>query len=137
MTKTITKEKTFNHSIDKVWNAISKGEELTKWFINADFKPEKEFEYTFTSEPNEKGCTTITGKVLEANPYTLIYTWIVAGTSVETTVTWKLTSEGETTKLYLEHAGIEHYSGETALAMMESFEGGWTNCLDLLLAHLD
>ena len=137
MTKTIAKEKTFNHPIDRVWNAISKGEELTKWFINADFKPEKEFEYTFTSEPNEKGCTTITGKVLEANPYTLIYTWIVAGTSVETTVTWRLKSEGKTTILFLEHSGIENYSGETAPAMMESFEGGWMNCLDLLLAHLD
>ena len=90
MNDVISKEKVFNHPIQKVWDAISKAEEISTWFIQADFKAEKGYQYTFTSEPNEKGCTVISGTVKEANPYLLVYTWIVADTKTETTVTWKL-----------------------------------------------
>lgn len=136
MNRTITKEKVFNHSIDQIWNAITKAEEISIWFIKTDFKAEKGFNYTFTSEPNEKGCTTISGTVKEANPYILVYTWIVADTKVETTVTWKLEDLGNSTKLYLEHSGIENYAGETAITMFESFNGGWDNCINGLTNYL-
>ena len=136
MNKTITKEKVFNHSIDQVWKAITKAEEISTWFIKADFKAETGYNYTFTSEPNEKGCTVISGTVKQANPYILVYTWIVADTKVETTVTWKLEDLGDSTKLYLEHSGIENYAGETAIAMFESFNGGWDNCVNLLTDYL-
>jgi uncharacterized protein YndB with AHSA1/START domain len=136
MNRTITKEKVFNHSIDQIWNAITKAEEISSWFIQADFKAEKGYNYTFTSEPNEKGCTTISGTVKEANPYTLVYTWIVADTKVETTVTWTLEDLGGSTKLYLEHSDIENYADETAIAMFESFNGGWDNCINGLTAFL-
>ena len=46
MKDVITKERVFNHSIDTVWNAISKAEEISTWFIKADFKAEKGYEYT-------------------------------------------------------------------------------------------
>ena len=40
------------------------------------------------------------------------------------------------TKLYLEHSGISIYEGETAVAMFESFNGGWDNCINELSAYL-
>lgn len=132
----ISKEKVFNHPIETVWDAISKAEEISAWFIQADFKAEVGYQYTFTSEPNEKGCTTISGVVKEANPYVLVYTWIVADTKVETTVTWTLESVDNGTKLHLEHSGISNYEGETAIAMFESFNGGWDNCINLLTDYL-
>ncbi|WP_299114569.1 SRPBCC domain-containing protein [uncultured Winogradskyella sp.] len=136
MTKTITKEKVFHHSIDQVWNAITKAEEISAWFIKADFKAEKGYKYLFTSEPNEKGCTTISGTIKEANPYLLVYTWVVADTKVETTVSWKLVTVENGTKLHLEHSGIENYAGETAIEMFNSFNGGWDNCINLLMDYL-
>mgnify|MGYP003653462928 CR=1 FL=1 len=136
MNKTIAKEKVFNHPIDQIWNAITKAEEISTWFIKADFKAEKGFNYTFKSEPNEKGCTVISGTVKEASPYVLVYTWIVADTKVETTVTWTLEDLGNSTKLSLEHSGIENYAGETAIAMFESFNGGWDNCINGLTNYL-
>jgi len=132
----ITKEKVFNHPINKVWDAISKAEEISTWFIKADFKAEKGYQYTFTSEVNEKGCTTISGIVKEANPYVLVYTWIVADTDIETTVTWTLESVAEGTKLHLEHSGISNYAGDTAIAMFESFNGGWKGCINQLTDYL-
>ncbi|MFL0353827.1 SRPBCC domain-containing protein [Xanthomarina sp. GH4-25] len=136
MKDVIIKEKIFNHSIDIVWNAISKKEEISKWFIKTDFKAEKGYQYRFSSESNKKDCTDITGTVVEAFPYTLIYTWLVAGTNIETTITWKLESVTEGTKLYLEHSGISKYKGDTAITMFESFNGGWNGCINQLENYL-
>lgn len=136
MKDVISKQVTFNQSIDQVWNAITKAEEISTWFIKADFKAEKGYRYTFTAEPNEKGCTVISGEVKNANPYKLVYTWIVADTKVETTVTWELTATENGTKLNLEHSGISNYAGETAIAMFESFNGGWENCITGLTNYL-
>ncbi|OEK09754.1 hypothetical protein A8C32_09575 [Flavivirga aquatica] len=132
----IKKEVLFNHTIDKVWSAISKAEEISTWFIKADFKAEKGYKYTFTAEPNEKGCTVISGEVKNASPYVLIYTWLVADTKTETTVKWELESTQDGTKLYLEHSGISNYKGETAVAMFNSFNGGWDNCISGLTSYL-
>lgn len=132
----ITKEVLLNQDIDKVWNAISKAEEISTWFIKADFKAQKGYQYTFTSEPNAKGCTTINGIVKQADPYVLIYTWVVAGATTETTVSWMLESIANGTKLTLKHAGISNYQGETAIAMFDSFDGGWEHCINGLTAYL-
>ena len=135
MNDTIIKEKVLNHSIDKIWNAISKGEELSAWFIKADFKAEKGYQYTFTAS-EDKGCVTISGEVKQADPYVLIYTWVVENTNVITTVKWDLQQTENGTKLHLEHSGISGYEGETAIAMFESFNGGWDGCINLLTDYL-
>ena len=136
MKDVIKKEVIHNHAKDQLWNAISKAEEISTWFITADFKSENRYTYLFTSPTNEKGCTTIGVEVKEANPYTLIYTWIVGGTEIETTVKWELESTSNGTKLYLEHSGISNYAGDTAVAMFESFNGGWDNCISGLTSYL-
>ncbi len=136
MNDVITKEHVFSHAIDKVWNAITKAEEISAWFIKADFKAEKGFKYTFTAEPNEKGCTVISGEVKEATPYKLAYTWVLPNTNIETLVTWQLESTKEGTKLNLEHSGISNYEGETAVAMFNNFNGGWDNCISGLTKYL-
>lgn len=131
----ITKEQIINHSVDKVWNAITKAEEISTWFIKADFKAEVGFSYTFTAS-EENDCVPITGIVKEAKPYTLIYTWIVENTNVETIVKWVLEPQGENTKLYLEHSGIVGYTGDSAVKMFDSFNGGWENCVNQLVDYL-
>ncbi|WOD44657.1 SRPBCC family protein [Hwangdonia lutea] len=136
MNDVIKKETVLKHNIDAVWNAITKAEEISTWFIKADFKAEKGYKYVFTSEPNEKGCTTITGEVKKANPYVLIYTWIVGDTKVETTVKWELEATKNGTKLTLEHSDISNYAGDTAIAMFESFNGGWDACISGLTSYL-
>ena len=135
MKDVIIKEHLFNHSINKVWNAISKQEEISAWFISADFKAEAGYKYTFTAD-EESGCTQITGVVKEANPYTLIYTWMVKGTETETTVKWVLEKADDKTKLYLEHSGISKYPGDTAVKMFSSFDAGWDNCVSELSKYL-
>lgn len=110
-------------------------EEISTWFIKADFKAEAGYHYTFTAG-EEKGCTQITGIVKEANPYTLVYTWVVQDTVSVTTVKWVLEKVKEGTKLYLEHSGIANYSRDTAVTMFGHFNAGWDNCISELSKHL-
>ncbi|QHI38252.1 hypothetical protein IMCC3317_36410 [Kordia antarctica] len=135
MKDVIQKETIFQHSIDAVWNAITNAEEISTWFIKTNFKAEKGFKYTFFPT-EDKGCDTITGEIKNADPYTLIYTWQVENTTVETTVSWRLETVAEGTKLHLEHSGIADYKGETAIAMFESFSGGWDHCMTQLRDYL-
>ncbi|TXG36755.1 SRPBCC family protein [Seonamhaeicola maritimus] len=134
MKDVINKEHVFNHTIDKVWSAITNADEISTWFLAADFKPEAGYKYTFKSKTDH--CEPIFGEVKEANPYKLVYTWIVTGTEAVTTVTWNLVPVENGTKLYLEHSGISKYEGETAIEMFESFNGGWTNCVNRLTDYL-
>ncbi|GAB5399569.1 MAG: SRPBCC domain-containing protein [Aureisphaera sp.] len=131
MKDVITKEVEFKHPIDTIWKAITQAEEISTWFIQADFKAENGYKYTFTSS-EENGCTAITGEVKSANPYTLVYTWVVENTDVETTVSWQLEATANGTILRLEHSGISNYAGDTAIAMFNSFNGGWDNCIQSL-----
>lgn len=135
MKDVLIKEQLFDHSIDRVWNAISRAEEISAWFINADFKAEPGYKYTFTAD-EEHGCTQITGEVKEADPYTLVYTWIVQDTDTETTVKWMLEEDGGKTKLYLEHSGISNYPGNNAVTMFGHFNAGWDNCVKELSQYL-
>ncbi|WP_075344024.1 SRPBCC family protein [Tenacibaculum agarivorans] len=134
MKDTITKEKLFKHPIEDIWKAISEGKKISEWFLNADFKPIVGYQYTFSSK--EEDCSEIKGEVKKASPYELVYTWIVSGTSIETTVTWLLEPIQNGTKLTLTHTGIANYPHETAIKMFDSFTGGWINCLNLLNDYL-
>ncbi len=131
---TIVKEHILNHSIDTVWNAITDAQKISAWFLKADFKAEKGYQYTFDSSGED--CSPITGTVLEASPYTLVYTWIVTDVPVETTVKWVLEEVENGTKLYLEHSGISNYEGGTVIKMFDSFNGGWDHCISGLVAYL-
>ncbi|EZH75566.1 hypothetical protein ATO12_01925 [Aquimarina atlantica] len=134
MKDVIIKERILNHPIDKVWNAITNAKEISTWFIEADFKAEKGYQYTFNASGGE--CSPIKGEVKRANPYTLVYSWIVTENPLETTVKWVLEEVEEGTKLYLEHSGISGYKGETAVEMFNSFNGGWDNCISGLTDYL-
>ena len=134
MNHIIVKKVEFSQPIEKVWSAITKASEISNWFLEADFKAEKGYQYTFNSSGEE--CSPIIGEVKEANPYTLIYTWIVKETPAVTLVKWVLTPTETGTSLYLEHSGIENYAGETAVAMFTNFDGGWNNCISGLTTYL-
>ncbi len=135
MKDVIIKEHVFDHPIDMVWKAISRAEEISAWFIQADFKAEKGYHYTFTAS-EEQNCTQITGEVLQADPYTLVYTWIVQNTNTETTVSWQLQQEQNGTRLVLKHSGISNYPEKSAVNMFNNFTSGWEHCILELSAYL-
>jgi uncharacterized protein YndB with AHSA1/START domain len=136
MQDSIQKEQFFPYPIDRVWRAISQADEISTWFIKADFKAEIGYKFTFTAS-EEQNCTQITGEVKEAIPYTLVYTWVLQGTSIETLVKWQLEQTENGTKLQLEHSGISAYPGDSAVAMFKNYSGGWEACVNELNKHLE
>ena len=130
----ITKEAFFNSNIDTVWSAITQQDEISKWFLKADFKAEEGYNYSFQSP--DDNCAPIIGTVIKADPFTLIYTWIIKGTDIETTVKWQLETANNGTKLNLTHSGIANYKEENVIKMFESFSGGWDNCIEGLTTYL-
>lgn len=132
MNDKIIKTHQFESPIGKVWQAISSAEEISAWFIQADFKAEAGYKYTFTHEQ-----TIIKGEVLKANPVNeLVYTWVVSGTEVETVVSWILEENNQGTMLTLEHSGISNYPGKTAIMMFNNYQGGWNSCVENLEKYL-
>ena len=132
MTDTIELTHTYHHPIEKVWQAISDANAISKWFIQADFKPTVGYAYTFTHE-----STRIVGEVIKVDkPHELTYTWIVDGTDTTTTVQWLLTEDGSCTTLTLKHSGIDAYA-DSAAKMFESFRQGWGHCASELEKYLD
>ena len=133
MDKKINKEKFLPFAIEDVWKAISEQDQISKWFIQADFKAEVGYQYKFTHEKTE-----IVGEVLEANPvFDLVYTWMVNGTNVNTTVRWQLEKVEDGTKIHLEHFGFENYDEAQVAPLFENFEKGWVSCLQELEKYFD
>jgi len=130
----VTREIELEHPIDTVWKAITNSDDISEWFMKTDFKAEVGAKYTYHSDAED--CEPIHGIVKSADPYELVYTWIVEGTEVETLVTWTLEDQGSSTKLRLTHAGISNYGAEMASKMFESYGGGWDNCFEGLTKHL-
>jgi len=138
----IKKEHQYQANITDVWNAITNANEISAWFIKADFKPEVGYNYTFTHEEqsanSEITCTVISGKVLEADPvHNLVYTWTVSGTNVETTVKWQLQENEKGTLVTLFHSGISNYETEEMITkMFTGFSNGWDGCIVNLEKYL-
>ena len=132
MSKKVEKQHFYKSPISEVWEAISDQDQISAWFIQADFKAEIGYEYTFKHED-----TTVTGKVLESDPVTnLVYTWIVGGTEVETEVRWTLEEKDGGTLLTIRHTGFENYSEETAVSMFSSTQKGWDAVIKELTTFL-
>ncbi|PKB61842.1 MAG: hypothetical protein BZY79_01775 [SAR202 cluster bacterium Casp-Chloro-G4] len=133
MKKYIEKKRTFNSPIKRVWEAITREEEISKWFMQANFKAEKGYSYEFEHE-----SIICHGTVLEVDPPNkLVYTWINPGTTEETTVTWLLEETNGGTELTLIHRGYEKYSDDDAEKFFKENEFGWNMVIQGLDEYLN
>lgn len=128
---TLEKTQWFAHSIDKVWKAITETEQVSQWLVPTDFKAEVGASYSLKNPKDN--CDMVTGKVLEADPYKLVYSWInETCKEVVTLITWNLVEEKDGTTLTMVHSGISQYDSDTAPKMIESYTGGWERCFNNL-----
>lgn len=117
-------ERVFNHPIEKVWDAITRPEELKFWFtdIKLDFRPGGALTFQFRDKDKTKSYGEI---VAIEPPNRFVWTW-----EGELAV-WELTAlDEQSTRL------IFTYSKLTA-AYAISAPAGFHDLLDLLEARLD
>lgn len=120
-------EQTYNTSIDLVWEAITKVDQMTQWF----FKEIKSFEQevgfqtefnVFSGERNFLHQWKIT-EVLKGSK--IVYNWKYKGFEGDSSVTFELNELGNQTKLKLTHEGSESFPQSIPEFTRESCVAGW------------
>ncbi len=95
----------FAHPPAKVWRALTEREALAAWFMENDFEPRVDHEFTFRTDPAPGFDGVIRCRVLEIEPERrLRFSW--RGGPVDTVVTWTLEPDGDETRLRVEQTGF-------------------------------
>jgi uncharacterized protein YndB with AHSA1/START domain len=120
-------ERTYNASIEKVWQAITNKEQMKQWYFDlAAFEPKVGFEFSFTSGPEDRSYLHLC-MITEVIPYRkLAYSWRYDGYEGNSTVTFELFDEGGKTRLKLTHEGLETFPANNPDFATENFAEGWT-----------
>ena len=120
-------ERTFNASIEKVWNAITDRAEMKKWYFDLkEFKPEVGFEFRFDGGEDDRVYHHIC-KITEVVPgKKLTHSWRYDGYDGISFVTFELFEEGKQTRVKLTHVGLETFPQNSDFAK-QNFVDGWTH----------
>ena len=124
----VTLERTFNHDIKAVWDAITNPEKMRKWFtdVNMDFKEGGKITFIFQDEAQSKSY----GKILTIQPPNLFeFLWESEDMPAEH-ARWELFDEGSATRLVLTYSRVsEDYAPSVA--------AGWHDTVEYLAEMLD
>lgn len=129
-------ERTFNVSVEKVWQAITQKEQMKHWYFDIDeFKAEEGFEFTFEGGPEDRKylhrCRVV--EVVEGKK--LRHSWSYDGFEGVSYVTWELFDEGNKTRLKLTHEDLETFPANNSDFAKENFVIGWTMIIGTLLKN--
>jgi uncharacterized protein YndB with AHSA1/START domain len=125
--KPIIVEETFYQPMETVWAAITKPEQMRKWFFDniPDFKPEVGFETEFDVE-NGGRVFPHQWKITKVEPGKLVeYNWRYGGYQGDAYVTFELIKEGSSTRLRLTNTVVEDFQEGIPEFTRESCTGGW------------
>jgi uncharacterized protein YndB with AHSA1/START domain len=127
------------HPPARVWDALTDPAQLAKWLMPNDFTPTVGHRFTFRTDPvpGADFDGVVACEVLDIEPERMLRISWTGGPGVQTTVTWRLLSEGRGTRLLLLHEGFDpdHPAQQVARHILD---GGWrTNVICALRAVLD
>ena len=127
----------FNSGIEKVWNALSKEDELKQWYFpvdNYEFEVGKTFTFYESCDSKQyfHSC-----QFLNIIPNKLIeYSWAHPNQSKGTSVVkWEIEPNGEQIKVTLTHTGIETFADAGAAFSKDNFEMGWNAIIGNMLRN--
>jgi uncharacterized protein YndB with AHSA1/START domain len=124
-------ERTYPVTIDRVWKAITNGDEMKLWYFDLpDFKPEVGYEFQFMGGPSKDRQYKHMCKITEVIPgRKLAHSWRYDGYEGNTLVTFELFDEGAQTRLKLTHEGLETFPSDNPDLAKENFAEGWTQII--------
>jgi uncharacterized protein YndB with AHSA1/START domain len=121
-------EQNFNTSVDVVWNAITKVDQMRQWYFDniLSFKPEVGFETHFNVESQDRSFLHL-WKVTGVVPLKKIsYNWRYENYPGDSFVVFELFKENNSTKLRLTHRVTESFPEDIPEFKRESGIAGWT-----------
>lgn len=129
-TEPVVVERTYNASIEKVWNAITDKDAMKQWYFDLkEFRPEVGFEFQFEGGTKEKSYLHLCKVTEVIVGKKLTYSWRYDGYEGNSFVTWELFPEGNKTRVKLTHAGLETFPANNPDLAKENFVKGWTDIL--------
>jgi uncharacterized protein YndB with AHSA1/START domain len=136
MIKTIRREILIPQLREQVWQALTDNTLLAEWMFPNDFAPQVGHQFTFRVPPNPKvgfDGLIVHCEVLECEaPSRLAFSWSAGGLG-DTRVSFRLEPDGEATRLFFEHSGIDLSQGWSEQAIRGA-EFGWAGMLKQLPA---
>lgn len=123
----IVVEQTFNTKVNKVWDAITKPDEMRQWFFNniPSFEPKVGFKTEFIVQSESRSFEHL-WKLIEVIPNRKIkYNWCYKNIKGEGFVTFELFTINEQTLLRLTNEGLESFPQDIPEFSRESCEAGW------------
>jgi uncharacterized protein YndB with AHSA1/START domain len=127
-TTPLIKEVVINAPVSKVWDAITKKEQMKQWYFDlAEFRPETGFEFSFEGGKDPNCMYLHLCKVTESIPNKkLAYTWKYDGYEGDSLVTFELFDENGKTRVVLTHTGLETFPESNPDLARHNFDEGWT-----------
>jgi uncharacterized protein YndB with AHSA1/START domain len=132
--KPVVSEVTINAPASKVWDALTKPDEIKQWFMAADdFKPQVGSKFHMLGRKDDEEFH-IECKIteLEKNKK-LAYTWTYDEYPLDTLVTIELTGDKDTTKVKLVHTGWK--ATENEKVSRENHQQGWNHFVAVKLKN--
>ena len=138
------KEVLIKQNTENVWKALTQPKRMKEWYFNISHFEAKDgvifdFIVTISDEDGEHDFRHLF-KIIEVIPNKkLVHTWEYPGYSTGTsTLTWKLTPEGKSTRVVLTHEGIKNIADENSRYFSEaSFRVGWHDVLKRMKEYLE
>jgi len=121
-------EQTFNTSIDTVWNAITKIDQMRQWYFDSipSFKPEVGFETHFNVQSQDRNFLHMWKVTEVVSMKKITYNWKYEGYAGDSFVLFELFEENNSTKLRLTHQVTVSFPEDIPEFLRESGVEGWT-----------
>lgn len=135
MNNTIRRELRVPQPQEQVWRAITDSFTLAEWMFPNDFEPRVGHRFTFRVPPNPKmnfdGLVVRCEVLICDAPSLLAFSWSAGGPVENTQVRFRLEPDGEGTRVFFEHSGIDisQPGGDQAF---KGAEYGWAKMLKQL-----
>lgn len=120
-------EQSFDTSINNVWDAITKLDQMRQWFFEniESFKPEVGFETQFNVQSESRDFLHIWKITGVDTKKKIVYDWRYDGISGAGVVIFELFEQGNQTKLRLTNRGLESFPKDIPEFTRESCIEGW------------
>lgn len=129
MNAPLVMERTYNAPLEKVWQALTKSEQMKQWYFDIPgFRPEAGFEFQFYGEGKTGEKFLHLCKITDVIENKLLrHTWRYDGYAGISFVTFELSEENGKTKLRLTHEGLGSFPGTQANDFSPAnFSEGWS-----------
>jgi uncharacterized protein YndB with AHSA1/START domain len=136
----IVVEQILNATVEKVWNAITKHDQMIQWFFEniPDFEAREGFTVSFDVDSGERIFPHVWTIKEVVEKKKIVYDWSYIDFGGQSFVTFELFAQGDKTLIRLDNEVIKDFDDNIPEFRRESCLGGWNYFIcERLKAYID